>query len=225
LIPGNAGIDLDRLMTIVRTDKTNTPVDTVDEATAEASIEAKNIGEKIRRLRLKRSMGLVELGQQVGLSASFLSQLETGRVVPTLRNLARIALVFKKDFSYFVSEETDAIFRVSRAKDRIRLPVGEKQDPFLLSESMGVLVPDRNIVPCIAHFLPGVEGGAFHPPPAPGLELVYVIHGPLVLWTENRTEVLESEDSVWIDRNTSRLYRCHEDKPARALIITFSLQS
>jgi transcriptional regulator with XRE-family HTH domain len=210
---------------MVKTDKTSSPIDTVDEATAEASIEAKNIGEKIRRLRLKRSMGLVELGQQVGLSASFLSQLETGRVVPTLRNLARIALVFKKDFSYFLSEETDALFRVSRAKDRIRLPVGEKADPFLLSESMSVLIPDRNVVPCIAHFLPGVEGGAFHPPPTPGLELVYVIQGPLVVWTESRTEVLQTEDNVWIDRSTKRLYHCHEDKPARALIITFALQS
>jgi transcriptional regulator with XRE-family HTH domain len=210
---------------MVKAGKTDLSVDTVDEATAEASIEAKNIGEKIRRLRLKRSMGLVELGQQVGLSASFLSQLETGRVVPTLRNLARIALVFKKDFSYFLSEETDAVFRVSRAKDRIRLPVGDKADPFLLSESMSLLIPDRNVVPCIAHFLPGVEGGAFHPPPSPGLELVYVIQGPLVLWTESRTEVLQIEDSVWIDRNTKRLYRCHEDKPARALIITFALQS
>src|ERR1700743_3754678 len=103
----------------------------------EESIRAANIGAKIRRLRLKRSMGLVELGQQVGLSASFLSQLETGRVVPTLRNLARIALAFKKDFSYFLSEETDQLFRISRAKDQIRLPMGEKSDPFLLSESMG----------------------------------------------------------------------------------------
>jgi transcriptional regulator with XRE-family HTH domain len=210
---------------MVNPDDTNPENDTIDEATAEASIEAKNIGEKIRRLRLKRSMGLVELGQQVGLSASFLSQLETGRVVPTLRNLARIALVFKKDFSYFLSEETDALFRVSRGKDRIRLPVGEKSDPFLLSESMSVLAPDRNVVPCIAHFLPGVEGGAFHPPPTPGLELVYVIQGPLVIWTESRTEVLEAEDSVWIDRSTKRLYRCHENKPAKALIITFALQS
>jgi transcriptional regulator with XRE-family HTH domain len=210
---------------MVKTDTTYPAVDTVDEATADASIQAKNIGEKIRRLRLKRSMGLVELGQQVGLSASFLSQLETGRVIPTLRNLARIALVFKKDFSYFLSEDTGAVFRVSRAKDRIRLPIGEKEEPFLLSESMSVLVPDRNVVPCIAHFLPGVEGGAFHPPPAAGLELAYVIQGPLVLWTEHRTELLETEDSVWIDRNTNRLYRCHEDQPARALIITFSLQS
>jgi quercetin dioxygenase-like cupin family protein len=90
---------------------------------------------------------------------------------------------------------------------------------------MSVLIPDRNVVPCLAHFLPGVEGGAFHPPPAAGLELTYVIQGSLALWTASRTEVLGTEDSVWIDRNTNRLYRCHNGKPARALIITFSLQS
>ncbi len=75
-------------------------------------------------------------------------------MIPTLRNLARIALVFKKDFSYFLGDETEAVFRVSRAKDRIRLPVGDRADPFLLSDSMSVLIPDRNIVPCIADFLP-----------------------------------------------------------------------
>ena len=210
---------------MAKTVKTNPAVDTVDEATVETSIEAKKIGAKIRRLRLKRSMGLVELGQQIGLSASFLSQLETGRVIPTLRNLARIALVFKKDFSYFLSEEAETIFRVSRAKDRTRLPVGERADPFLLSESLSVLIPDRNIVPCIAEFLPAVDGGAFRPPLAPGLELVYVIRGELALSAENRTEVLYTEDSAWIDRNSKRLYRCHEGKPARALIVTFDFQS
>jgi len=70
----------------------------VDAETTSQVIAEKHIGDRIRRLRLKKSMGLVELGQRTGLSASFLSQLETGRVVPTLRNLARIAMVFSKDF-------------------------------------------------------------------------------------------------------------------------------
>jgi transcriptional regulator with XRE-family HTH domain len=201
--------------------KLSLSLDTVNEAIVDAQIEAKGIGQKIRRLRLKRSMGLAELGKEVGLSASFLSQLENGRVVPTLRNLALIALVFKKDLSYFFREENDKIFRVSRAKDRIRLVMGE----FLLSDSMSVLVPDRHIVPCIADFLPGVEGAAFHPQIFPGLELVYVISGPLTLSTEDKAEVLHTEDSAWIDGSTTRLYRCHEDKPARALIVTFALQS
>ena len=52
--------------------------DTVDAEQVELSIQAKQIGDRIRRLRTRRSMGLVELGTRTGLSASFLSQLETG---------------------------------------------------------------------------------------------------------------------------------------------------
>ena len=93
-----------------------------DPNAAERIITEKHLGERIRRLRLKKSMGLVELGRHTGLSASFLSQLETGRVVPTLRNLARIAMVFSKDLSYFFESEPAPIFRVHRKKDRVRMP-------------------------------------------------------------------------------------------------------
>ena len=85
--------------------------------------------------------------------------------------------MFKKELSYFFRDENDKVFRVSRGKERIRLVVGE----FLLSDSMSVLVPDRHIVPCIADFLPGFEGAAFHPQIFAGLELVYVISGRLTL--------------------------------------------
>ena len=94
----------------------------VDPVSAEAIICEKHIGERIKRLRLKKSMGLVELGKHTGLSASFLSQLETGRVVPTLRNLARIAMVFSKDLSYFFESEPHTLFRIHRKKERVRLP-------------------------------------------------------------------------------------------------------
>jgi transcriptional regulator with XRE-family HTH domain len=200
--------------------KSSLSLDTVNEAIVETLIEGKGIGQKIRHLRLKRSMGLAELGREIGLSASFLSQLENGRVIPTLKHLVLIGLVFKKELSYFFRDENERIFRVSRGKDRIRLAVGE----FLLSDSMSVLVPDRHIVPCIADFVPGVEG-AFHPQIFAGLELVYVIDGPLTLSTEEKAELLHTGDSAWIDGSTSRLYRCHEGKAARALIVTFALRS
>jgi transcriptional regulator with XRE-family HTH domain len=201
--------------------KSSLSLDTVNESIVDALIEGKSIGQRIRRLRLKRSMGLAELGRDVGLSASFLSQLENGRVVPTLKHLACIALVFKKELSYFFRDESEKIFRVSRGKDRIRLVVGG----FLISDSMSVLVPDRHIVPCIADFLPGTEGAAFHPQIFAGLELVYVIDGPLTLSTEDKTELLHTEDSAWIDGSTSRQYRCQGDKAAKALIVTFAQQT
>src|ERR1035441_1169290 len=116
----------------------------VDSETTERFIAEKHIGERIKFLRLKKSMGLVELGRHTGLSASFLSQLETGRVVPTLRNLARIAMVFSKDLSYFFDPEPQTLFRVHRAKERVRLPQTGVDDPAYFFESLGYLVPDRS---------------------------------------------------------------------------------
>jgi transcriptional regulator with XRE-family HTH domain len=198
---------------------TNSVLDAVEESDVEALIEAKAIGERIRRLRLKRSMGLVELGRQTTLSASFLSQLETGRVVPTLRNLARIAMVFGKDFSYFFREEKANAFHISREKNRIRLPVGKKDNPFLISESLSALIGDRSIVPCVA------EGAAFEPPIFEGLELVFVIRGSLTVSTGTEKQRLSASDSLWIEGTAKRQYECHGDTSARALIITFPKRS
>jgi hypothetical protein len=39
----------------------------IDPASAESFIAEKRIGERIKRLRLKKSMGLVELGRHTGL--------------------------------------------------------------------------------------------------------------------------------------------------------------
>src|SRR5579864_3380120 len=46
-----------------------------------------SIGEKLRTLRLRKSMGLVELGKHTGLSAALLSKLERGKLFPTLPTL------------------------------------------------------------------------------------------------------------------------------------------
>ena len=194
---------------------------TVDGSNAEASIEAKDIGQRIRRLRLKRSMGLVELGSRTGLSASFLSQLETGRVVPTIRNLARICMVFGKDLAYFFREDKANCFRVSEAKKRVRLVRGNKELPSFIAESLSCLVPDRSIVPCLAEFLPGPDVESFHAQTSPGLEFIYVIEGALDISTDAEKRQLEIGDIAWIDSSTKRQYRCRGERPAKTMIVTF----
>jgi transcriptional regulator with XRE-family HTH domain len=76
-------------------------LDIVRDSVVEETLHSIDVGSKIRLLRLRRSMGLMELSRLSGLSASFLSQLETGKVFPTLRNQSRISIVFKKDLCYF----------------------------------------------------------------------------------------------------------------------------
>jgi transcriptional regulator with XRE-family HTH domain len=187
---------------------------------AEAFIAEKRIGERIRRLRLKRSMGLVELGRHTGLSASFLSQLETGRVVPTLRNLARVAMVFGRDLSYFFEPEPHALFRVHRRSERVRLPQSGVEDPTYYFESLAYMVPDRQLDPYYAEFVPSKKVVEVRPHVHPGYEFLYLLQGDLEIRHGDRTHSLEAGDSVYFDAGTPHAYRCAGAAAAVALIVT-----
>jgi transcriptional regulator with XRE-family HTH domain len=196
----------------------------IDQASAEAFIAEKHIGERIKRLRLKKSMGLVELGRHTGLSASFLSQLETGRVVPTLRNLARISIVFGKDLSYFFEAEPQAMFRVHRKRERVRLPQSGVDDPTYYFESLGYMVPDRQLDPYYAEFLPQTKAAEARPHVHPGFEFLYLLEGELEIRHAEKTHILEPGDGVYFDASTPHAYKCHGKTPATVIIVTMHQQ-
>jgi len=192
----------------------------IDGEAAESVIAEKRIGERIKFLRLKKSMGLVELGRHTGLSASFLSQLETGRVVPTLRNLARIAMVFSKDLNFFFEPEPLTLFRIHRAKERVRLPQSGVQDPAYFFESLGYLVPDRQLDPYFAEFLPSRPGLEPRPHQHFGCEFLYVLSGSLTIHHGAQTHQVEQGDAIYFDASTTHSYECCGTAPANALIVT-----
>jgi len=192
----------------------------VDGEAAESFIAEKRIGERIKHLRLKKSMGLVELGRHTGLSASFLSQLETGRVVPTLRNLARIAMVFSKDLSYFFDPEPQTLFRVHRRNERVRLPQTGVDDPSYYSESLGYHVPDRQLDPYFAEFLPMKEGRVPRAHQHAGCEFLYLLSGALDVRHGEVTHHVEAGDAIYFDANTIHSYVCSGKTPATAVIVT-----
>lgn len=192
----------------------------IDPETAESFIGEKKIGERIKRLRLKKSMGLVELGKHTGLSASFLSQLETGRVVPTLRNLARIAMVFSKDLSYFFDPEPRTLFRVHRQSNRVRLPQSGVGDPTYFFESLGYLVPDRTLDPYLAEFIPIKKSSEVRSHVHSGFEFLYVLNGEMDVRHGSQSHVLSPGDSVYFDASTPHSYRCAGAEPSRVIIVT-----
>lgn len=192
----------------------------VDPETAERFIAEKHIGDRIKRLRLKKSMGLVELGKHTGLSASYLSQLETGRVVPTLRNLARIAMVFSKDLAYFFDSEPAAVFRVHRRSERVRMPQTGVDPPTYFFESLGYMVPDRHMDPYFAEFIPQEKGLGPKPHMHAGFEFLYVLDGELALRHGERESVLEPGDAVYFDASTPHSYQCAGRKSTQAIIVT-----
>ena len=192
----------------------------IDPQVAEAFIENKRIGDRIKFLRQRKQMGLVELGRHTGLSASFLSQLETGRVVPTLRNLARIAMVFSKDMSYFFEPERAELFRILRAEERQRLPQTGVEDPGYFFESLGHVPIEGGISPYVAEFLPANGRRAPRSHGHAGAEFLYVLSGCLRLTHEGQPEDLEQGDAVFFHAAPTHSYERVGEADCKALIIT-----
>ena len=159
-------------------------------------------------------------GSHTGLSASFLSQLETGRVVPTLRNLARIAMVFSKDLNYFFEPEPQTLFRIHRGKDRVRMPQTGVQDPAYYFESLGYMVPDRQLDPYFAEFLPAEAGREPRAHQHFGCEFLYLLSGSLSLRHGDAIHPVEPGSAVKFDASTIHSYECSGTTPATALIVT-----
>ncbi len=196
------------------------PSAAVDADAAEIFIAEKHIGDRIKHLRLKKAMGLVELGRHTGLSASFLSQLETGRVVPTLRNLARIAIVFSKDLSYFFAPEPQKLFRLNRSEGRVRLPQTGVDDPSYYFESLGIQVADRQLHPYFADFLPAKPGREPRAHQHGGFEFLYLLSGRLDIRHGDVVHHVESGDGVYFDASLSHSYISASAESATAIIVT-----
>ncbi len=67
-----------------------------------------NLGDKLRALREDKNLTLKELGEQSGLSLTYLSEIERGTVYPSLETLKQLARFYKVTVSVLVSEHSCA---------------------------------------------------------------------------------------------------------------------
>ncbi len=178
------------------------------------------IGSKIRRLRLRKSMGLVELGKHTGLSPALLSKLERDLMHPTLATLLRIAMVFSVGLEYFFNPEPKPVLEIVRKKDRLRFPdspdAGKVAYHF---ESLDFPVPNRELNSYLADFEPGVaDQGRLHQ--HPGIEFLYVLSGKLELRTADDRHELSEADAIYFDSTVMHGYRRIGSKRTTALVVT-----
>ena len=186
--------------------------------TIEKGLKEYAIGGKLRRLRLRKSMGLVELGKHTGLSAALLSKLERDVLHPTLPTLLRIAMVFSVGLEYFFNPEPKPALAVVRRKDRIRLPESaEAKHPSYWFESLDFPVPNRMMHSYLAEF-EDAESPRAHE--HAGVELVYVISGRLELAVGEDRYALGEGDAIYFEARVPHTYRRLGSKRTSALVVT-----
>lgn len=184
------------------------------------------LGAKLRALRLKKKIALVDLGRHTGLSPSMLSQLENGKLVPTLPTLSRIAMVFDVGLEHFFSDRRSRrIFSVTRAGERIQFPEDANSAiPGYFFEVLAFGAIEKSMSAYLAEF-PLREPSEVHPHTHDGAEFIHVLEGVLALNYQSEDHVLRAGDSVYFDGAESHSYHGQSEMPARAIIIVTTPQS
>ena len=166
--------------------------------TLTTALEGYAIGPKIRGLRLRKKLGLVQLGEHTGLSPALLSKIERGHLFPTLPTLLRIAMVFNVGLEHFFQAEHERPVTVVRKADRIRLPDKPGQtSPAYYFESLDYPVSERKLNGYYVEV--EAEDEPSDPHEHPGAEIVFVLRGELVINVEGEDFALQEGDSMYFD--------------------------
>ena len=183
-------------------------------------LESYAIGPKLRTLRLKKKLGLVQLGQHTGLSPALLSKIERGRLFPTLPTLLRISLVFGVGLEHFFINQEEPTPTVVRQADRLKFPShpDAKQPPYHF-ECLDYPATER---PMSSFF---VEFNAVSSPEGlthehPGVEMIYLIDGQLVVTTDGKEYTLDAGDSLYMRGDIPHTYRRKGSKRCTGVVVT-----
>lgn len=180
------------------------------------------LGEKLKALRLKKSMGLVELGKHTSLSAAMLSKLECGKLFPTLPTLLRIAMVFGVGLDYFFTDERKHhVVTIARKAERMRFPEAPDRGNSVAYhfESLNFKATERKLNAFYAEFesIPAEDARThLHA----GVELLYLIAGKLELTIGSDIYILDSGDAIYFDATVRHTYRRIGKKSCSAVIAT-----
>lgn len=179
------------------------------------------VGEKLRALRLRKKMGLVELGRHSGLSPAMLSKIERGRLVPTLPTLMRIALVFSVGLEHFFSDPSKRpALAVVRKAERQRFPDRPSdRHPNYWFECLDFPAVERKMNAYFVEF-EEVPDERLHRHQHGGAEVLYVVEGKLVVKVADIDHALAAGDSMYFDPSMPHSYRREGKKTCKAVVVT-----
>ncbi len=191
--------------------------------TLQDGLNAYEIGAKVRALRLKKKIGLVDLGKHTGLSPALLSKIERGRLFPTLPTLLRIALVFGVGLEYFFAGAREKpLVVVTRKSQRVELPErpGTRETAYRFA-SLDYPATERRFNSYYAEFLP-VQPEKLRPHDHAGVEFIYVMHGTLSVHVNGEEHALEAGDAIYFDATSPHAYQRKGGRSCRAVVVTAS---
>ncbi len=166
---------------------------------------ARDLGEKLRRLRKKCSLSITEAARRAQISTGFLSAIELSRANPSVSTIYRLAAAYGTTVLELYDLPVQAS-RVVRPGNRKSLETKSGVRMELLStgtkmlESMLIRVPPGT----------GSDGAYAHQ----GEDFLYILEGSLEVWLDEvECHILQQHDSFWFESNRGHRWFNPSKKP------------
>ena len=165
-----------------------TPVITKDAQTS-------SIATQLKRLRERQGLTLPQAAQKVGISVSFLSGIERGRVSASVATLQKLSQIYGSNvLSLFGEKETSQ--KLIRSSERRTLLM----NPGVVIESLAA--SQSTMEPHLFRIAPGASSGGVYT--HEGEEFLYVLHGAFEIWLDDEEHYcLAAGDSLYFSSRQS----------------------
>ncbi len=182
-----------------------------------AEKEILDLGGKVKESRLRRGLTQDKLGGKIGVTASYISQLERNLVSPSIDSLILLLSELQIDPAYFFSHDrADSHEIVCRKNQRQPvIPAGVKGDS-VKCQLLVTSTENRRMQPMLVTIEPDTElTGHFlnHK----GDEFAIILKGELELDIESGSHLLREGDSIYLDSTMPSAWRNMGETPVQAV--------
>jgi transcriptional regulator with XRE-family HTH domain len=195
-------------------------------ANGDQGLEGPSIGERLADLRKEHRYSIRKLADRAGVSASLISDVERGKVEPSISTLKRVSDALGTTLTYFFSEPAHNAGRVVRAAERVVLQGAENSTGELRSviQTSGIRFelasPEQaeKIEAIFGRYEVGASLGD-EPVTHAGEEWGMVLSGRLKVWVGDEIHFLDPGDSIWFPSTTPHRMENVADGPTEYIWI------
>jgi transcriptional regulator with XRE-family HTH domain len=196
-----------------------------DQAAAAVEAGPPSIGRRLAELRKEHGYSIRKLADRAGVSASLISDVERGKVEPSISTLKRLSNALGTTLTYFFTEPAEQTGRVVRAGERVVLSGKDaKGEVRSAIQTRGIRFelasPEHaeGIEAIVGTYEVGASMGD-EPVTHEGEEWGMVLSGRLKVWVGDEIHFLNPGDSIWFPSTTPHKMENVADEPTEYIWI------
>ncbi len=176
-----------------------------------------DLGERLRTLRERRELTRVQVAQRARMTEPELAAFETGKAVPAVGELVRLATALGVSMGHFFQRVAlERRVEVVRAQERWTVQPHSDVGRALnyRYQSLSYNLTDKLMSPFLIEIPPG-ESGDLPPSTHEGEEFLFVLSGQLEVQIGDETHRLAPGDAIYFDSRTDHRLRATDRAPVR----------